>query len=66
MPYRYIIYLILAWAAGAAVAHARYQPAWNAIFEIESQEEEYRSSAVIGYVRMDWHTKELYFDGKGR
>lgn len=53
--------LILCFAAGSAIAHARYQPMFNELDRIEASEEEYRQSAVIGWWKMDRVTKELYF-----
>jgi hypothetical protein len=60
---RYIIYIILCFAAGAAVAHALLQPAFNDIAKREAHEEAYRQSAVIGYVMMD-DMGQLYFEEK--
>jgi len=63
MPSRYIIYLILCFSAGAAVAHAELQPVANAIAEIEAQVKAYRNSAIIGYVMMD-EMGQLYYEEK--
>ena len=53
--------LVLCFLAGAMLAHARYQPVFNEADRIEAEIEAYRNSAVIGYVKKDAHTKELYF-----
>lgn len=53
--------LILCFTSGAMLAHARYQPLFNKLDRIEAEIEAYRQSAVIGWVRMDRVTKELYF-----
>ena len=59
-----IAILILCFTAGAMIAHARYQPIFNEMDSREAEIEEYRQSAVIGWVRMDDNTKQLYFEEK--
>lgn len=54
--------LILCLTSGAMLAHARYQPLFNELGRIEAEIEAYRQSAVIGWVRMDRVSKQLYFE----
>lgn len=54
--------ITLSFLAGAMLAHARYQPIFNELDRIEAEIEEYRNSAVIGWVRMDRVNKHLYFE----
>lgn len=56
-----ITILTLCFTAGVMIAHARYQPLFNELDRIEAETEAYRNSAVMGWVRMDRVTKELYF-----
>lgn len=56
--------LILSFLSGAMLAHARYQPIFNELDRIEAEIEAYRNSAVIGWVRIDPITNELYFVGE--
>lgn len=58
-----ITILILCFTAGAMLAHALYQPAWNKVAEIEAVIEAYRDSAIVGYVRMD-EMGQLYYEEK--
>lgn len=53
--------LILCFTAGAMLAHAWYQPIFNELYRIEAEIEAYRQGAVIGWVRMDDNTKQLYY-----
>ena len=53
--------IILSFIAGAMLAHARYQPSWNAVAEVEERLDAYKKSAIIGHVEMDNTTKQLYF-----
>jgi len=50
--------------AAAIAAHAYHQPAFNELARAESEIEEYRQGAVIGWWNMDSKTKELYFVGR--
>jgi hypothetical protein len=50
----------------AMAAHAYHQPAFNELARAESEIEEYRQGAVIGWWNMDSKTKELYFVSKQR
>ncbi len=57
--------IILLFAAGAIITHARYQPVFNELDRIEAEIEAYRQSAVVGYWRVDRVTKGLYFEEAG-
>lgn len=57
--------LTLCFTVGAMLAHALYQPAWNAVAEVAAAEEAYKQSAIIGYVQMDG-MGQLYFEGAER
>lgn len=59
-----ITILILCFTAGAMLAHARYQPVFNELDRVEAEVKAYRNSAVVGWVRMDENTKQLYFEEK--
>ena len=59
-----ITIIILCFAAGAMLAHARYQPLHNKADQIEAEIEAYRQSAVVGYWRVDRVSKQLYFEGE--
>jgi len=50
-------------AAAAMAAHAYRQPSFNEQAKVSAKEEEYRQSAVIGYVRMD-EMGQLYYEEK--
>lgn len=54
--------LILSFLAGAMLAHARYQPIFNELGRIDAEIEAYRNGAVVGWVRMDRVSKQLYFE----
>lgn len=58
-------WICLSFLAGVMIAHAQYQPIFNELGRVEEEIEAYRQSAVIGWVRMDCVTKELYFVGVG-
>lgn len=58
---RIITALILCFTAGAMMAHARCQSIFNELGRIEAEIEAYKKSAIVGYVKMDAHTKQLYF-----
>lgn len=58
------IILILLFIAGAMLAHAWYQPIFNEADRIEAEAEAYRQSAVVGWVKMDRESKQLYFVGR--
>lgn len=47
------IAFILSFAAGAMLAHARYQPIFNELARIEAEIEAYRNSAVVGLLYWD-------------
>jgi len=53
--------LILCFTAGAMLAHAWYQTKRNAVAVVEAELDAYKKSAIVGYVKMDAHTKQLYF-----
>lgn len=53
--------IILCFTAGAMLAHALFQPLHNEVARAEAEEEAYRQGAVIGWVRMDRVSKQLYF-----
>lgn len=55
--------LILCITAAAMAAHTYRQPSFNELASIAAEAEEYRQSAVIGYVRMD-EMGQLYFVNK--
>lgn len=61
---RIITILILCFTAGTMIAHAWHQPIANEIYRAEAEIEAYRQSAVVGWVRMDENTKQLYFEEK--
>jgi hypothetical protein len=50
--------------AAAIAAHAYHPRAFNELARAESEIEEYRQGAVIGWWNMDSKTKELYFVGR--
>ena len=58
-----IAILILCIAAAAMAAHTYRQPSFNELASIAAEAEEYRQSAVVGYVRMD-EMGQLYFEEK--
>lgn len=55
--------LTLCIAVAAVAAHAYSQPVFNEQAKIDAEAEEYRQSAVVGYVRMD-EMGQLYFVNK--
>ena len=55
--------LTLCIAAAAMAAHAYRQPVFNEQVKVSAEEEAYRRSAVIGYVRMD-EMGQLYYEEK--
>ena len=50
---RWIIFLLLCFPVGAALAHALYQPQHNAIDTLKAQIQTERDRAVIGYLVWD-------------
>lgn len=64
MPVKIVTILILCFLAGVMLVHARYQPIFNELGRIEAEIEAYRQEAVIGWVRLDRVSKQLYFEGK--
>ena len=58
-----ITILILCITAAAMAAHTYRQPSFNEQAKIDAEAEEYRRSAVIGYVRMD-DMRQLYYEEK--
>lgn len=60
---RWITTIILCVTAAAVVAHAYRQPSFNEQVKVAAEEEAYRRSAVIGYVRMD-DMRQLYYEEK--
>ena len=58
-----ITLLILCLTVAAMAAHAYRQPVFNEQVKVSAEEEAYRRSAVIGYVRMDY-MRQLYYEEK--
>ena len=59
-----ITILILCFTTAAMAAHAYRQPSFNELDKVAAEEEAYRRSAIVGYVRMDAVTQELVYEAK--
>ena len=53
MMERYLVYLLLCFATGAAMAHAIYQPQHNAIDALEAQIQFLTERKVVGFLVWD-------------
>lgn len=58
-----VTFLAILFTSGAMAAHAMFQPVINSLEEAEAVIQEYRQSAVVGYVRMD-DMGQLYYEEK--
>lgn len=65
-PQQWIIYFLLCFAAGAAVAHALYQPQQNALDALKAQIQFLTERKVVGFLVWDTRLRAWRYVEKGR